>query len=956
MNYAAWLSLSALAVLLAAAPNAAAQAVNQILSVSPGSAAQGASGLTVSFTLDTDAPPAPPAGNMPTNVTLGSLSGTSFGHAISNIVTAVFSVPLGEVVGAKDATVSFPGPVGSITFSKSACFTVTAFVASAPMVTNHPQSRSVQAGSTVGFSVAASGTAPLSFRWQKNQANLVNGTNVSLSVGPVALEDAGSYRCLVTNIYGAATSDVAVLTVFTNVASLASDTAAASAYDAGWTNGVNGGTGFGAWQISAGGSGGTFTGSSEGNAGGASGHIDTSGRSWGLWSATGVTEAVRSLSGGNLTTSEIFAVALDNGYIATGRSIGFALQNSTGATLWEFYFNGGDSAYTVQDQTGTRSSGVPFTGHGMTIQFQPKGSGSYLALVTIATNTYALIGSVITQVEQEVSRFRCWNYEAGSGGDYDLFANSLSVSLGTLTYTAPGGLYPVVDTGQTSCYNNTTSVTAPAAGQGFYGQDAQCAGPAPSYTLSGDGLTVYDNVTGLTWVRSPDTSGDGNITGSDKLSYTNALLRPTALNAVSYGGYNDWRLPTIKEQYSLMDFRGTDPSGLAGNDTTGLIPYLNTNYFTFAYGNTNEGDRIIDSQYASSSLYVSTADEALLFGVNFADGRIKGYGLSVMGSDKTFFVQCVRGNAAYGVNQFVDNGDQTITDRGTGLMWTKADSGVGLSWSNALSWVQAMNAVNYLGHGDWRLPNVKELQSIVDYTRSPDTTASAAIDPVFSCTQITNEEYQIDYPWYWSGTTHATYTGSANSGCYVCFGRGMGYMNSTWRDVHGAGCQRSDPKGGLTNYTQLDNGYYNSLAPQGDAVRVYNYVRLVRDYPANADSVGDGIPDWWRARYFGGSGMTTNSQSCAACDVDNDGLTTWDEYAADTNPTNDASRFAFVGMSSTQLQWIGGTGVAQIVEARSDLMNTTESWSALFTNLPPTAVTNTLATGSNFCYRVKAVR
>ena len=102
-------------------------------------------------------------------------------------------------------------------------------------------------------------------------------------------------------------------------------------------------------------------------------------------------------------------------------------------------------------------------------------------------------------------------------------------------------------------------------------------------------------------------------------------------------------------------------------------------------------------------------------------------------------VQCVRGNPDYGKNDFADNGDGTITDKATGLMWAQADSGKGLDWQEALAWAQQMNAENYLGHNDWRLPDVKELQSIIDYTRSPDTTQSAAIDPLFTCTQITNE-------------------------------------------------------------------------------------------------------------------------------------------------------------------------------------------------------------------------
>jgi len=99
--------------------------------------------------------------------------------------------------------------------------------------------------------------------------------------------------------------------------------------------------------------------------------------------------------------------------------------------------------------------------------------------------------------------------------------------------------------------------------------------------------------------------------------------------------------------------------------------------------------------------------------------------------EKTFFVLCVRGNPAYGRNDFHDNGDGTVSDRATGLTWSKTDSGRGLNWQDALAWVQKKSGEKFLGHDDWRLPSVKELQSIVDYTRSPDTSQSPAIDPIF---------------------------------------------------------------------------------------------------------------------------------------------------------------------------------------------------------------------------------
>lgn len=382
--------------------------------------------------------------------------------------------------------------------------------------------------------------------------------------------------------------------------------------------------------------------------------------------------------------------------------------------------------------------------------------------------------------------------------------------------------YPIVDTGQVICYDNSDVINCPTEGEAFYGQDAQFTGNSSSYTDNGDG-TVTDNITGLVWQQSPDTNSDGNITAADKMSHTNSS---SYCENLLLGGYDDWQLPTIKQLFSLIDFTGVDPSGYEGTDTSGLIPFINTDYFDFAYGDTDSGERIIDSQYASSTYYVGNGEQ-YLFGVNFADGRIKGYGLSMRGKEKTFLVSCIRQNDTYGVNDFTDNGDLTITDNATNLMWAQNDSGSdapeGFHWEESLAYVEAQNAGNYLGYSDWRLPSVKELQSIVDYSRSPDTTNSAAIDPLFNTTSITNEAGETDYAFYWSSTTHANWTNNAGSaGAYVSFGRATGYMGNVWQDVHGAGAQRSDPKSGDPSVFSTGRG------PQGDAIRIYNYVRLVR--------------------------------------------------------------------------------------------------------------------------------
>jgi len=383
---------------------------------------------------------------------------------------------------------------------------------------------------------------------------------------------------------------------------------------------------------------------------------------------------------------------------------------------------------------------------------------------------------------------------------------------------------PIVDTGQQQCYNDAgIEITCPSRTEAFYGQDAQYAGNAPSYADNGNG-TVMDLVTGLTWQQSPDTNGDGVIDIDDKLSFSEAR---NYCENLELAGKADWRLPDIKQLYSLISFNGIDPSAYNGDDVAGLVPFIDTTYFEFGYGDTSAGERIIDAQFTSDTLYVSTTgpnNAETMFGVNFADGRIKGYGLSMQGQDKTFYVMCVRGSENYGQNEFIDNGDGTVTDQAMGLMWTTDDSIAGLDWQQALEWVAQQNAANYLGYSNWRLPDAKELQGLVDYSRSPDTTDSAAIDPVFNVTGIVNEGNEADFPSYWTSTTHLDQRSNPGSaGVYISFGRALGYMNNAWVDIHGAGAQRSDPKSGDPT------DYPTGRGPQGDAIRIYNHVRLVRN-------------------------------------------------------------------------------------------------------------------------------
>jgi hypothetical protein len=366
--------------------------------------------------------------------------------------------------------------------------------------------------------------------------------------------------------------------------------------------------------------------------------------------------------------------------------------------------------------------------------------------------------------------------------------------------------YVVVDTGQTGCYDNARPIAPPAEGQPFFGQDAQYTGPPPRYQDNGDG-TVTDLNTGLMWQRDPGS----------KVTWEDAIAGAAAFRLA---GYTDWRLPTIKELYSLIDFSGSNVPGPGG-----WKPYIDTRFFVFTYGDPTRGERPIDSQFCSNTEYVSTTmnGNPTVFGVNFADGRIKGYPKVRPGPGggrpMMFYRLYVRGDPAYGRNAFVDNGDGTITDQATGLMWQQSDDGVARNWQEALTYAEGLTLA---GHDDWRLPNAKELQSIVDYTRSPRTSNSAAIDPLFRCSPMTCEDGSPGFGCYWTSTTHLDGPVPGAAACYVCFGEAYGFMFGRWLDVHGAGAQRSDPKAGDPSWFPQGRG------PQGDAIRIYNLVRCVR--------------------------------------------------------------------------------------------------------------------------------
>ena len=378
-------------------------------------------------------------------------------------------------------------------------------------------------------------------------------------------------------------------------------------------------------------------------------------------------------------------------------------------------------------------------------------------------------------------------------------SSTISGDLVSVPRTAAyAGCYPIVSTSQTGIWDDTGISINPISGEAFYGQDAQFTHTTPVYTLSSDGKTVKDEITGLTWQKSYDSG-----------TYYWASIQTVVdnLNNQNYGGYSDWRVPTIKELYSLWDA------------SVGW-PYIDTDYFDITYTSEQELSHAIfwsTDKYTGVMGNISANGETpgaeLAFGVNFGTGHIKSYSIKVGPKHQ---VRCVRGNLSYGVNLFQNNNDGTISDLATGLMWQQNDNGSGIDWEDALAYAQTQNNANYLGHNDWRLPNAKELQSLVDYKRSPYATNTAnvgpAINALFSCTSILNDGGKADYPYYWTSTSAMSMAnGSYPSAWYVAFGQAE---DGNGENLHGAGAVRFDSK---------------TVGTGAGEERVLNYVRLVRN-------------------------------------------------------------------------------------------------------------------------------
>jgi hypothetical protein len=207
---------------------------------------------------------------------------------------------------------------------------------------------------------------------------------------------------------------------------VASDNASSSAYNDGWQVGDNGGSGFNAWSTinnSGGGFGGGFL--STGNL--AAVNIGTGGNNaaWGVFGNNGGTgNAVRPFPT-PLVVGQTFHISMDNQSIDTGGTVGFGLRAPNNANLFEFYFIGGQTNYTVNalNVSGTTPG---FTQGGLRLAFSLTASNAFTFTMDTLSNgvgtDHTVTGNLLANVDQSVSSLRMFNANGGP----DVFFNSIS--------------------------------------------------------------------------------------------------------------------------------------------------------------------------------------------------------------------------------------------------------------------------------------------------------------------------------------------------------------------------------------------------------------------------------------------------------------------------------------------------------------------------------------------------
>jgi len=303
----------------------------------------------------------------------------------------------------------------------------------------------------------------------------------------------------------------------------------------------------------------------------------------------------------------------------------------------------------------------------------------------------------------------------------------------TLTFDLTIVSWVMTKTGQTSCWDSAGTLLDAAACL-LSGQDgAYQAGADPDYTReSVTDAAIVDNVNGLMWQDNGDDYSD---------TWDNAV---TICSDLTIGSYSDWRLPSIEELESIVDYDGFSPA------LNSAFVNVSQSYY---WSSTAEGDGTYGNYW----------------GMYFRDGVSQTY----IGTD-LLHVLCVRGNS-YPAADFVRNDTKEIvTDNNTGLMWQDDAEAASVSdvWADAINYCENKELG---GYADWRMPNIRELLSIRE-----ESAHEPAISSVFQNTAWSG---------YWSSSTYKVF-GAVEAAWTIWFDYPAMYFGAKSSESYNVRCVR----------------------------------------------------------------------------------------------------------------------------------------------------------------------
>lgn len=344
-----------------------------------------------------------------------------------------------------------------------------------------------------------------------------------------------------------------------------------------------------------------------------------------------------------------------------------------------------------------------------------------------------------------------------SDGDITNYLNlTLSVTDVPNEQSAVNATLSLAKTGQALCYDETGSVVScTATGQDGEAQ-AGLSWPTSRFTNNADG-TITDNLTDLIWLQDGnimptrdagwDTDGtvdDGVVTWQHALDYV------AKLNSESYLGATDWRLPNRNEIRSLANY------GTVNNASELAVSGFNNYARSYWTSTTNIGlpENAWSFNMVSGYVFVNLKSDfidSLLHVLPVRGDSINALspvaktGQTLCYDTAGTIMSCLNtgqdGALQLGVNlsspRFSTSIDGSVVDNFTNLAWSAdgklvvtrdagwdtdgaSDDGA-VTWQHALDYIGKLNSESYLGHTDWRLPNIVELQSLLQNGMSMNT-------------------------------------------------------------------------------------------------------------------------------------------------------------------------------------------------------------------------------------------